>query len=163
MGKVIIIGGYFNTYLNPSLDKSGGSSESYSERKHFLTICEEFDLFDMYRFKNPTKRKYIWRNKGKPNLTQSRSDMFLISEQMQYQNITCNILPGILSDHSLVQLQFSQTTDWVRGRGFWKFNVDLLKDQEYITKVNFAFEEFKTTETTLNNNALSWDYIKCKL
>ena len=87
--------------------------------------------------------------------------MFLISEQMQYQNITWNILPGILSDDSLVQ--FSQTTDWVRGRGFWKFNVDLLKDQEYIAKVYTAFEEFKTTETTLKNKALSSDYIKCKL
>ena len=82
---------------------------------------------------------------------------------MQFQNETCNILPGILSDHSLVQLQFRQTTDWVRGRGFWKFNVDLLKDQEYIAKVHAAFEEFKTTETILNNKALSWDYIKCKL
>ena len=120
-------------------------------------------MFDIYRFKNPTERKYTWRNKGKPNLIQSRLDMFLISEQMQYQNITCNILPGILSDHSLVQLQFSQTTDWVRARGFWKFYVDLLKDQEYIAKVNDTFEEFKTTETTLNNKAPSWDYIKCKL
>ena len=89
--------------------------------------------------------------------------MFLISEQMQNQNITCNILPGIPSDHSLVQLQFSETTDWVRGRGFWKFNVDLLKDKEYIAKVNDTFEEFKTAETTLNNKALSWDYIKCRL
>ena len=89
--------------------------------------------------------------------------MFLISDQMQNLNITCNILPGILSNHSLVQLQFSKNTDWVRGRGFWKFNVDLLKGQEYIAKVNPTFEEFKITETTLNNKTLSWDYIKCKL
>ena len=72
-------------------------------------------------------------------------------------------LLGILSDHRLVQLQFSQTTDWVRGRGFWKFNVDLLKGKEYTAKVYATFEEFKTTETTLNNKALSWNYIKCKL
>ena len=102
MGKVIITGGDFNTYLNPSLDKSCGSSESRSESVNILlTICEEFDLFDTYRFKNPTERKYTCRNKRKPNLLQSRLDMFLISDQIQCQNITCNILPGILSNHSL--------------------------------------------------------------
>ena len=60
MGKVIIIIGDFNTYLNPSLDKSGGSSESRSETANILlTICEEFDFFYIYRLKSKRKKIYM--------------------------------------------------------------------------------------------------------
>ena len=62
MGKSIILGGDFNTYLNPSLDKAGGTKEETTETVQFLlNICDEFSLIDIYRSQNPEGRRYTWR------------------------------------------------------------------------------------------------------
>ena len=39
---------------------------------------------------------------------QSRLDLFIVSEQLQYLNIKFKVLPGLLSDHSLIQLILTQ-------------------------------------------------------
>ena len=164
LGKTIILGGDFNTYLNPVLDKSGGLKEAMSETaKVLLNICDEFGLIDVYRSQNPDGKRYTWRNKGRAGLVQSRLDMFFVSEQTQFLNIKFNTVPGLLSDHSLIQINFDTDRQWTRGRGFWKFNVELLKDTEYINLIYAQIDELKNMEHTLKNKSLLWDYIKCKL
>ena len=102
--KPIVIGGDQNTYLNPELDKCGGIREVQSESsKAIEDLCDQFCLFEVYRFLFPKKRQYTWRNKGRPTLIQSRLDMFLVSQDFQYLSPKCSITPGIISDHSLVQ------------------------------------------------------------
>ena len=85
LDKPIILGGDFNTCLDPNVDKSGGVVEEQSPAaKTLIDVCKEFSLFDIYRFLNPQTKKYTWRNKGRPYLIQSRLDMFFISLQFQY-------------------------------------------------------------------------------
>ena len=63
-GKTIIVGGDFNTCLNPSLDKLGGSMEKQSETsKQLLNFCDLYNLFDVFRFYNPESKTFTWRNK----------------------------------------------------------------------------------------------------
>ena len=62
MVKSIILGGDFNTYLNPSLDKAGGTKEETTDTAQFLlNICDEFSLIDIYRSQNPEGRRYTWQ------------------------------------------------------------------------------------------------------
>ena len=50
-GKTIIVGGDFNTCLNPSLDKLGGSLENQSETsKQLINFCDLYNLFDVSDF-----------------------------------------------------------------------------------------------------------------
>lgn len=109
LGCNMVIGGDFNTHLNPALDKQNAPSDvagrgSPSERSQFaddlLSFCEEYDLTDCWRILNPSLRRYTWRQ-GNP-LRQSRLDYWFISCQMM-NNISCvDIKPSFKSDHTIV-------------------------------------------------------------
>ena len=45
-----------------------------------------------------------------------------------------DISPGYRTDHSLIELEL-KISDFIKGRGFWKFNNQLLKNKEYILKM----------------------------
>ena len=160
----LLLGVNFNTYLNPSLDKSGGVKEEASKTsKVLLNMCDELGLIDVYRSQNPEGKIFTWRNKGRSDLVQSRLDMFIVSEKLQYLDIKFNVIPGLLSDHSLIQIDFDTDRHWTRGRGFWKFNVQLLKDANYVNLINSQLDEFNKTDHSFENKSLQWDFIKCKL
>ena len=73
----IILGGDFNTYLNPLLDRDGLKPESISKYgKELTSLLEEYDLIDIWRILNPTSQRFTWRQKNPFN--QSRLDYFVI-------------------------------------------------------------------------------------
>ena len=58
--KPIVIGGDLNTYLNPELDKCGGIREVQSESsKAIEDLCDQFCLFEVYRFLFKEKAIYL--------------------------------------------------------------------------------------------------------
>ena len=136
--KQIILGKDFNTYLKPEIDKYGGQKEEISETgKNLLNILNTFDLFDVYRFQNPKGRLYTWHNRGRSGLVQSRLDMFLVSNSMQFIYVNFKSLPCILSDHNLIQIEFDKDRTLIRRRGFWKFNVELSKEFRLVKSYKF--------------------------
>jgi hypothetical protein len=80
---------------------------------------------------NENKRGFTWRRLN-PNRKQSRLDYFLISSSLANFATNSSIVPGYRSDHSGISLtlQFSKND---RGKGYWKFNNSLLKDENYIS------------------------------
>ncbi len=55
----LIIGGDFNTYLDPILDKDGGSFEPLSKYSNKLQkLMEDFQLCDIWRCLHPINRRY---------------------------------------------------------------------------------------------------------
>ena len=123
--------------------------------KKLQSVIDDFSLFDVYRFQNPDGRLYTWRNKGRSGLVQSRLDMFLISNSMQFLNVKFKGLPGILSDHTLIQIEFDKERTWLRGRGFWKFNVELLKDQDYVHIINSELSSIEKEDENIHDVILS--------
>ena len=164
MGKTIITGGDFNTYINPKLDKKGGSVSHTSGYASKLTdFMHEFNLCDIFRKQYPDSHRYTWRNRSKSGWVHARLDMFLVSHELEFQNIKSFIHPSIKSDHSLIQISFLNSKEWSRGRGFYKFNVSLLKDQNYVDLMNNELSILSTEYTDFNNKAFFWDYVKCKI
>ncbi len=50
-----------------------------------------------------------------------------------------------------------------RGPGFWKFNCNLLKDINYINKINQLIERLENQYHNMEDKGLKWDLIKCML
>ena len=123
--------GDFNTYLDPLLDKDGGSLEPLSKYSQKLQqLMDNTQLCDIWRCLNPTTKRYTWRQ-SKP-LVQSRLDYFFISQNITQKIRKCDIKPSIKTDHSLLTLSITCMTCEKRGPNFWKFNSALLKDEIYI-------------------------------
>ena len=81
---------------------------------------------------------------------QARLDFLTTFESFAYSAGT-NIIPGYRSDHSgiLLDLDFNINE---RGRGYWKFDNSLLKDQQYIDLVKETILEVKQTYTVNNKD-----------
>ena len=163
--KNIVIGGDLNTYLNPKLDKKGGieNNETTNFSKEVQAFCEGMNLIDVYRVINPDLRRYTWRGMTKRGNVSSRLDYWLISTHMLYDFVETGIKPSINSDHSLITLTFQLSDTEMRGRGFWKFNTDLLRDENYVAMVKNKITELNAKYETFNNKSLLWDVIKCEL
>lgn len=159
----IIIGGDFNTYLDPERDKKGGRVEKATRyAKDIIDLQESFHLIDIWRVRNPDSNQYTWRRRN-PQLIQARLDFWLISNHISANVTTCSIKPSIKSDHSLIKLKIELWKEEKRGRGFWKFNSSLLKDLEYVGKINDLIAELKTKYENLKDKALKWDTIKTEI
>ena len=63
-----------------------------------------------------------------------------------------SITPGYRTDHSGITLDLVFNYNNERGRGYWKFNNSLLKDQNYIKIVRDTISEFKQTYKLNNDN-----------
>ena len=161
IGKNIIIGGDFNTCLNPQVDKKGGKLDTQScYNKDIHSFIENFDLCYIWRIRNPNTQRYTWQRNTISGIVQSRLDFFLVSMHLQHV-ITCsNISPSINSDHSLISFKLTLTNQWARGKVFFKFNTSLLTEDAYIERVNNCFTEYQNNQT-MENKGLEWDYIKC--
>ncbi len=160
---LILIGGDFNTYLDPVLDKKGGIMEKRSKFASGLhEMMEEYNLSDIFRVINPTVERFTWRGNTKKGVVQSRLDYWLVSSHMLYNLQSIDIKPGIKSDHSLLNINFQIKPNAQRGKGFWKFNSSLLRDEEYIKRIKQTLEECKVKYYGLEQS-LRWEMIKCEL
>ena len=116
------------------------------------TLKEQIDkqnLVDVWRHLNPDKRTFSWRqfNSNK----QSRLDYFLISSSLLPFIKSASIIPGICSDHSVIDMEidFSQFN---RGRGFWKFNASLLGETPYRDLIKSTIKRVSAQYAIINHN-----------
>ena len=68
-----------------------------------------------------------------------RLDYFLIPKHYSDAVQTCSIIPGILTDHMLIEIRL-RINKLVREHGLWKLNNSLLDDEEYVQKINNVIE-----------------------
>ena len=70
------------------------------------------------------------------------------------------ILTPISTDHSPVLFSLSKEKTAIRGKGFWKFNSSLTKDQNYITEIKKLIRNFSNENESLFNHQLKWELLK---
>ena len=111
-------------------------------RNKVLGKMEQFGLVDIWRQDNASTKRYTWFKKDSTNAKKpkcSRLDFFLVSESLSPYSNGSDILPGILTDHSLIALDID-FSKFERGRGFWKFNNSLIKNTEYTDSIKNIFK-----------------------
>lgn len=101
-------------------------------RKKIEEIIEKLELVDPWRVCHPNEKKFTWRQPTP--IKQSRLDYFLVSEDIFSLMKNTKIIPGYKTDHSAIVMTFAASLV-KRGRGFWKFNSQLLRDPEYVALV----------------------------
>ena len=120
-------------------------------------ILEEHDLSDIWRIKNPDKRRYTWHSSKKPHIS-SRLDYFSISSCLTNRTTSCKIKAGYRTDHSAV-VTCIQIEQQIKGPGVFKFNNSLLLDIEYQNLTRKSIDEIATINKESNAKTL-WEIIK---
>ena len=126
----IIIAGDWNLVLDQREDTYGYRRINHPRaRDKVLEIIKQRNLVDIYRLRHMGERRYTWRVVN-PNVKQARLDFFLISEELCAITVDVDISPGYRTDHSLISLTLNYA-EQLKGKGLFKFNCSLLRDQEY--------------------------------
>ncbi|KAK7153542.1 hypothetical protein R3I94_007047 [Phoxinus phoxinus] len=102
----LVIGGDFNTTLDPKLDATEDNPDHAARRNRLNEFLRVVKLSDVWRKMHHGERQYTHDNNGKG----SRLDyVFMLENDMQYVT-SCEILDDIvLSDHSPVSLTLNNT------------------------------------------------------
>jgi hypothetical protein len=162
----IIIGGDLNDCFIPHLDKyrcKPGTPET-NYVKAWKTICSELNLADIWRILNPDRKCYTWRQGSSlARLKQSRLDYWLVSTHLMYDLHQIDIKPSTRSDHSLIDIDFFKTDQPSRGPSYWNFNASLLKDKDYIEKINTCYANAIDKYKDINDKGMAWDLIKMEI
>ncbi|KAF7649677.1 hypothetical protein LDENG_00137760 [Lucifuga dentata] len=127
--SITIVGGDFNTVLNPSIDRSNTPANvrlSHSA-KTINEYMDDFGLVDSWRIRNRLTRGYTFFSPVHQSF--SRIDFFLTSNSI-IPKTNIKIHPIILSDHAPVSLTV-QIESTFKPSHTWRFNTSLLKDAEF--------------------------------
>ena len=148
--KEIILGGDFNLVLDVREDKKGCLPITYQNALKIINQnCEELNLI------------YVWRML---NADKHRLDFFRISSDLICDINLDDVVPRDNADHSMILLKIALHYN-PRGRGFWKLNISLLKEEEYLKLIKTTICQTKSKYQFDNsvNPALLWDMIKVKV
>ena len=134
--------GDWNVVLNQGKDTLNYVGENNVQARNKITeIMERDDLLDIWRIENENVKTYSWFKRDRINGPKcARLDFFLISESLYPYVKKASIEPAILTDHSMITLSLD-FTGFNRGRGFWKFNNSLLKDQVYVDIIKWTIKD----------------------
>ena len=65
------------------------------------------------------------------------------------------ITPGILTDHSAIDIGFKKQHDENRGRGYWKLNSRFVTNNEYVTNLKERLQDWKQKE--FSDHVKKWE------
>ena len=153
----IIIGGDFNTHLNPTLDNLGGRIETKPSVRRIKKLMMTYDLIDIWRIHHPEKKSFTWTQK-KPFIRR-RLDFWLISNAVQDNVSKTDIIPAIKSDHSAIILLFNSLEKQSHGPSYWKFNSSLLEESSYIELFSLKYSEWLDEFKEVTDKRVLWDLI----
>ena len=99
----------------------------------------------------------------KPEI-QCRLDFFLISSDLICDTNLADIVLGYRTNHSMILLKIALHYN-PRGRGFWKLNTSLLKEEEYLNLIKATIYQTKSEYQSDNsvNPALLRDMTQMKV
>lgn len=157
-GSNMILGGDFNCILDVNKDKNTpgmGHPPAEQGRTALKSLIEEWGLVDIWRVRHPQERGYTLR-RGQYS---SRLDFFLVSHQLADFTDFANMELVPSSDHAMVNLQLSFSSEPVRGPGYWKFQPELLLNTLFVSEMTEFLESWEPPPETTSPTTL-WEWLK---
>ena len=129
-----IIAGDFNLGIDVTLDRLGTHCNNDKAANWLAEHLQNKDIIDLWRQLFPDRHGFTWRRK-RPVMAYSRLDYVLSNEAFLQFLVDMKITPNVYSDHSAVEVILAFEPN-KRGPGYWKLNNTLLKDRDYVDKIN---------------------------
>ena len=156
--ETIIIGGDFNSIIDPTKDKRNGRMDTNKQnRQKINSLISEYDLSDIWRVFNFNTDHFTWHSNHNTPIF-CRLDYFLTSSNIINKTSKCKITTGIRSDHSLVYFNFNPCTE-PRGPGYFKLNNSILLDEKYQKIIRDTIKSITEINENANPNT-KWEIIK---
>ena len=136
--------------LNGDMDKlNGPQRKNKLASKEITNQIEMLGLSDVFRELHPRTKKFT-RYQSTP-VVATRSDYFFVTKNLLHQIQECDIIPSIRSDHKIVKLILKQVSA-PRGNSYWKFNNELLTDDQYLAKTKASISDFLQNNPSISTN-----------
>ena len=163
-----LIMGDFNLVMDPSLDRYAPPDSTLPVLNNTHALTELLSLMELYmlnepwRIRHPTKQRYSWfKNFTDMYASASRIDFSLCSRGLDTKIENITYIPGVLSDHCahFCVINFHGKNE--RGKGYWKFNTQLLDDDKFMVNMRENLRPLCTDMNADLENPLNvWENIK---
>ena len=153
----VLFGGDLNLALDVQLDRFGSLNNNVKAANVVNNYLSNTNCIDVWRLLKPDIAGYTWRRHN-PRISCSRLDYLFVSETLMQYLESVVILPGYRTDHSIVvcTIEFCFET---RGPGYWKLNTSLLRDPEYVSKMN-ALIDIEMANENYKSKTETWECLK---
>ena len=155
-------------YFDASLDAKGGTPTLKSRSiNKLIELNETFDLCDIWRIRNPKKRKYTFRQKHLSGIIQRRLYYIFISENLQEYVKKSDVLNALSTDHSPVFCSISKRNEFNKGkgRGLWRFNNSLISNTDFVKQMKQLIENIKQQQLSESEQTdqIKWELLKYEI
>ena len=151
----------FNLFFDSKLKAQGGNATLKKKSlAKLIEFKETYDLCDVWRVRNTKSKRFSFTQKHASAFIQRRLDYILISNTLQEFVTMTEILTPISTDHSPLLFSLSKEKNTITGKGFWKFNSSLTKDQNYIIEIKKLIRNFSNKNESPFNRQLKWELLK---
>lgn len=154
----IIIGGDFNCYLDPQIDRS--SSKPAPPLKSVPTLnnlMKSLDLVDIWRLQHPSDRQYSFFSPVHGSF--SRIDYFLVDARLISKVDNSAYHSILVSDHAPLSMNINFN---LNARHYnWKFNPTLLTDKGFCEYISIKISDFlQSNDTGEVSDSILWETFK---
>lgn len=153
----LILGGDLNCLLNPDLDCSSTSSSGRAIR----TFMDEFAIWDVWRFFNPSNKVFTFFSYVHHTFT--RIDYFLVDNKFLPSASFCSYEAIVVSDHSPVTMNV-QFKGRIHAQTPCRLNTHLLSDENFLECISNQIHIFlsinKTPDISLS---VLWETLKAHI
>ncbi len=157
----IVVGGDFNMILDHNLD-CWPPRNSAAVNKNLKVFMKKFNLIDVWRHQHYNTNAFTWSNRNATR--KSRLDFWLVSNNLNNDKISVNIITTPLTDHNAVSIftPLHSASTKIYRNSYWKLNSSLLKHEAVKSGIKRIIAEFwnkASAEDVYGNN---WELLKFK-
>ena len=164
--KSVVLGGDFNAILNPSPDSEGDRPVIKNRTiAKLIQITENLDLCDIWRIRNPKRRPFTFRQHHSTGFIERRLDYFFTSNSFHKSTKTTDTLAAFSIDHSPITFFRCHLKEFPQGKGLWKFNKSLIKNENYREQMKTLIKHvlYNLDQHITVDPQFRWEYLKYEI